>query len=212
VSKSFRNRSGWALWLKHRPDRCASRPLRTSIFTLLYICCCRSRNFLRQSYNSNMKAAHGRHRRELLPASRPADIAAFTSVKPKRDRSQLGPCQGVGVHAGLPKWSKGMNRMRSFLVPGVIALAMAATVSAQSPQSAAAKPAFYGQTNLVTSAKSLKAKLHDQNLLNPWGLVQGPTPFWVSDNNAGVSTLYDGNGKIFTVAEVRCSSQEWAGS
>jgi uncharacterized protein (TIGR03118 family) len=30
-------------------------------------------------------------------------------------------------------------------------------------------------------------------------LVQGPTPFWISDNNAGVSTLYDGTGKPFTV-------------
>ena len=49
--------------------------------------------------------------------------------------------------------------------------------------------------------KSLKAKIHDKNLINPWGLVQGPTPFWVSDNNAGVSTLYDGNGKIFRVAD-----------
>jgi uncharacterized protein (TIGR03118 family) len=55
---------------------------------------------------------------------------------------------------------------------------------------------FYAQTNLVSSSKGLKAKIHDKNLINPWGLVQGPTPFWVSDNNAGVSTLYDGTGKI----------------
>ncbi|MFZ2062803.1 MAG: TIGR03118 family protein [Candidatus Binatus sp.] len=59
----------------------------------------------------------------------------------------------------------------------------------------------YAQTNLVVSQKSLKGKIRDKNLSNPWGLVQGPTPFWVSDNNAGVSTLYDGNGKIFTVAD-----------
>lgn len=92
------------------------------------------------------------------------------------------------------------RRMRTLLITGISAVTIAATVWAQAPQSAAAKPAFYTQTNLVTSAKSLKAKVHDQNLLNPWGLVQGPTPFWVSDNNAGVSTLYDGKGKIFTVA------------
>jgi uncharacterized protein (TIGR03118 family) len=49
--------------------------------------------------------------------------------------------------------------------------------------------------------KSLKARIHDKNLSNPWGLVQGPTPFWISDNNAGVSTLYDGTGKIFKVAD-----------
>src|SRR6202158_6425533 len=57
------------------------------------------------------------------------------------------------------------------------------------------KSPFYTQTNLVTSGKPLKGNVRDKNLLNPWGLVQGPTPFWVSDNNAGVSTLYDGNGK-----------------
>ena len=35
----------------------------------------------------------------------------------------------------------------------------------------------------------------DPNLLNPWGLAASSTsPFWVSDNNAGVSTLYDNTG------------------
>jgi uncharacterized protein (TIGR03118 family) len=35
----------------------------------------------------------------------------------------------------------------------------------------------------------------DTNLLNPWGLTASSTsPFWVSDNNAGVSTLYDAAG------------------
>src|ERR1700730_3175686 len=80
----------------------------------------------------------------------------------------------------------------------VVTLAMAAIVLAQTPAMPDAKkkktPA-YAQTNLVTSGKPLKGKVRDKNLLNPWGLVQGPTPFWVSDNNAGVSTLYDGNGK-----------------
>jgi len=35
----------------------------------------------------------------------------------------------------------------------------------------------------------------DLNLLNPWGLTASSTsPFWVSDNGAGVSTLYDAAG------------------
>ena len=35
----------------------------------------------------------------------------------------------------------------------------------------------------------------DPNLLNPWGLTASSTsPFWVSDNGAGVSTLYDNAG------------------
>jgi uncharacterized protein (TIGR03118 family) len=92
-----------------------------------------------------------------------------------------------------------MKLRAAILLGTCITLAITSGVLAQEPQ-VSTKPAFYTQTNLVTSMKSLKAKIHDKNLLNPWGLVQGPTPFWISDNNAGVSTLYDGNGKIFTVA------------
>jgi uncharacterized protein (TIGR03118 family) len=98
-----------------------------------------------------------------------------------------------------------MNRsVRASLRAGVMMIALTATVPAQTqmPRRAAkqAKPSFYIQTNLVSSMKSLKAKIHDKNLLNPWGLAQGPTPFWVSDNNAGVATLYTGTGKIFTAS------------
>jgi uncharacterized protein (TIGR03118 family) len=41
------------------------------------------------------------------------------------------------------------------------------------------------------------AAVTDPNLVNPWGLSVGPTgPWWVSDNGAGLSTLYDGTGAI----------------
>jgi uncharacterized protein (TIGR03118 family) len=94
-------------------------------------------------------------------------------------------------------------KTRTLLGACIITLAAAASALAQtSPMpDAKTKKQFYTQTNLVSSMKSLKAKIHDKNLLNPWGLVQGQTPFWVSDNNAGVSTLYDGTGKIFRVAD-----------
>src|SRR5215472_17054196 len=40
-----------------------------------------------------------------------------------------------------------------------------------------------------------KAAIPDPNLLNPWGLTaSGTSPFWVSDNGAGVSTLYNTAG------------------
>jgi len=40
----------------------------------------------------------------------------------------------------------------------------------------------------------------DPNLVNPWGIASGPaTPFWVSDNGTGVSTLYDTAGNPFPV-------------
>jgi len=51
----------------------------------------------------------------------------------------------------------------------------------------------YQQTNLVSDIQGL-APTPDGHLLNPWGLTAGPTtPWWVSDNNGGVSTLYNGN-------------------
>jgi uncharacterized protein (TIGR03118 family) len=91
------------------------------------------------------------------------------------------------------------QKVRILLGASLVTLAMTASVWAQTAP-AKTSSTFYTQTNLVSSMKSLKAKVHDKNLLNPWGLVQGPTPFWVSDNNAGVSTLYDGTGKIVTVS------------
>jgi uncharacterized protein (TIGR03118 family) len=52
------------------------------------------------------------------------------------------------------------------------------------------------QTNLVSDVPGM-AKFLDANLVNPWGLVHGPTtPWWVADNNGNVSTLYDGDGNI----------------
>jgi uncharacterized protein (TIGR03118 family) len=38
--------------------------------------------------------------------------------------------------------------------------------------------------------------LSTRTLVNPWGLSSSPTsPIWVADNNAGVSTLYNGAGQ-----------------
>jgi uncharacterized protein (TIGR03118 family) len=52
----------------------------------------------------------------------------------------------------------------------------------------------YVQTNLVSDIPGL-AEHTDANLKNPWGTSVGPgSPIWVSDNHAGVTTLYDGAG------------------
>src|SRR5436305_15200854 len=52
----------------------------------------------------------------------------------------------------------------------------------------------YVQTNLVSDIPGLAAHT-DPNLRNPWGTSTGPgLPIWVSDNAAGVTTLYDGQG------------------
>jgi uncharacterized protein (TIGR03118 family) len=52
----------------------------------------------------------------------------------------------------------------------------------------------YVQQNLVSDIPGLAANT-DTNLLNPWGLAfSGNSPFWISDNHSGLSTLYNGSG------------------
>jgi uncharacterized protein (TIGR03118 family) len=52
----------------------------------------------------------------------------------------------------------------------------------------------YLQNNLVSDIAGV-ARFTDSNLVNPWGITASPnSPFWISDNGTGVSTLYDGNG------------------
>jgi uncharacterized protein (TIGR03118 family) len=55
------------------------------------------------------------------------------------------------------------------------------------------------QTNLVSDLPNVAA-ITDPHLVNPWGISEGPTggPFWISDNNAGVSTLYSVPGAMNT--------------
>jgi len=58
-------------------------------------------------------------------------------------------------------------------------------------------PAFgqnYTQTNLVANTSGVAATT-DASLVNPWGISRGSgTPWWVSDNATGLSTLYSGVG------------------
>jgi uncharacterized protein (TIGR03118 family) len=52
----------------------------------------------------------------------------------------------------------------------------------------------YNQTNLVSDQPGV-APVTDPNLVNPWGLARSTTsPWWVSDNGTGLSTLYSGAG------------------
>lgn len=53
----------------------------------------------------------------------------------------------------------------------------------------------YTQTNLVSNVGG--TPVADPNLQNAWGLVHGPgTPWWISNNAGGTSTLYTGAGAI----------------
>ena len=58
-----------------------------------------------------------------------------------------------------------------------------------------AQPAqHYKQTNLISDLPGMAAAT-DANLVNPWGISRSSTsPWWVSDNGTGVSTLYSGTG------------------
>src|SRR5262249_61070323 len=54
------------------------------------------------------------------------------------------------------------------------------------------------QTNLVSDLPGVAA-LADPHLVNPWGISEsGTSPFWVSDNGAGLSTLYVANPPVST--------------
>jgi uncharacterized protein (TIGR03118 family) len=73
-------------------------------------------------------------------------------------------------------------------LPVMVALALALA------QPAAAAPR-YQQHNLVADISGV-ADHTDPNLVNPWGISSSPTsPFWISDNRTGVSTLYNGSGQ-----------------
>src|SRR5579863_9180852 len=57
----------------------------------------------------------------------------------------------------------------------------------------------YQVTNLVSDIMG-KASTFDPNLKNPWGITRSSgSPWWVSNNNSGTSTLYNGTGGIIPI-------------
>lgn len=73
---------------------------------------------------------------------------------------------------------------------------LAAVTSAAAIAEGNADGNFYQQRNLVSDG-FVPADNTDPNLVNAWGIAFNPFGFvWVADNETGVSTLYDGAGKI----------------
>src|SRR5262245_31114004 len=83
-----------------------------------------------------------------------------------------------------------MARFNQMHIPVALLLMMGAA-----PQALRAEH-VYKQTNLVSDIAGLATQT-DPNLVNPWGLARsGTSPWWVSDNGTGLSTLYNGAGAI----------------
>jgi uncharacterized protein (TIGR03118 family) len=70
----------------------------------------------------------------------------------------------------------------------------AATALALSLAGTAAPGQRYRQTNLVSNS-AMGAPASDSDLVNPWGMSRSASsPWWVTDNTTGLSTLYNGAG------------------
>ena len=79
-----------------------------------------------------------------------------------------------------------MKVLFHFATAASLALAVASPAIAQ----------HYTQVNLVANTSGV-APVTDPNLVNPWGLSRASgSPWWISDNGAGLSTLYNGVGGI----------------
>jgi uncharacterized protein (TIGR03118 family) len=78
------------------------------------------------------------------------------------------------------------------LFPSFILVSLAVLLLSAGPLPA--QSTGYTQTNL-TSDGTISANNKDTNLINPWGVTFIPgNPFWISDNNKGVTTLYNNAG------------------
>jgi uncharacterized protein (TIGR03118 family) len=62
----------------------------------------------------------------------------------------------------------------------------------------AALAQHYTRTDLATNSASVSSAPNvDTNLVNPWGLTRATgSPWWISDNGMGLSSLYDGTGAV----------------
>src|SRR5258706_14027737 len=87
-------------------------------------------------------------------------------------------------------------------------LVLAVLIGFSFPLTMSAQARGYAETDLVVNKKVNNvptlvdshgvthiAQFFDPNLVNPWGIAEsGTSPFWIADNGAGVSTLYNTAG------------------
>jgi uncharacterized protein (TIGR03118 family) len=79
-----------------------------------------------------------------------------------------------------------MKTFLSWTIAASLALSVGSFANAQN----------YTQVNLVANTPGV-APVTDPNLVNPWGISRtSSSPWWISDNGSGLSTLYNGAGAI----------------
>src|SRR5438445_5043643 len=87
-----------------------------------------------------------------------------------------------------------MYARRLLTVGLTVASAVALALPAVGASAGIARGSFR-ETDLVSNIPG-RAQHLDPNLVNPWGIsASSSSPMWVSDNNAGVTTLYNGAGQ-----------------
>jgi hypothetical protein len=95
----------------------------------------------------------------------------------------------------LTQFKKSMTK-RSFLISFFLRLRCLALImvgATLAPITSFAQQ--YQETDQVSNVGGQSAKFADPHLLNPWGIARSSTGvWWVSDQFAGVATLYNGEG------------------
>jgi len=96
------------------------------------------------------------------------------------------------------------NSFNKKMAAGRIGISVAAALLTLGSVARAEDP-HYQQVNLVSDLPNV-AIVQDTNLVNAWGISFSPTsPFWVSDNGTGLSTLYavtnDSSGAVSVVRQ-----------
>ncbi len=86
------------------------------------------------------------------------------------------------------------NLERNVLLLVAAAVGLSAIAASSSPHKAAKSQNRFLQTNLLADTPGAAANT-DSHLVNPWGISASATsPFWISDNGMGVTTLSNGAG------------------
>jgi len=84
-----------------------------------------------------------------------------------------------------PRFGRGIARAASLVLALLFVSSFLTPVFAQ-----------YKRTDLISNQPGVAPTTDEQHLVNAWGLTALPrSPFWVSDNGTGFSTLYTGAGQ-----------------